>query len=138
MSEFEVSVDGLEETKAELDALLEQVDSDAVFRVSSGAEYSVFLEFGTEHMPPYPFFRPALREFRANPEAFLLRNTQFSDLGEIKDGDELVEAIALALESQIKTNATASATDRSPGTDADHPQVQTGNLRAGIKARRVK
>jgi len=137
MSDFEVSIDGLEETKAQLDALLEDVDSDAVFQVSSGAEYSVFLEFGTEDMPPYPFFRPALREFRANPEAFLTKNTQFNGLGEIDDGDELVQAIALALESQIKTNATASATDRSPGTDPGHPQVDTGNLRASIQAIRI-
>jgi len=88
-------------------------------------------------MPPYPFFRPAIREFKANPEAFLLKNTGLNSVADISDADELVESVALALERQITINATASASGRSPGTDAEHPMVESGNLRARISAQRV-
>jgi len=97
-----------------------------------------FLEFGTEDMPPYQFFRPAIREFKANPRRFLFENTEYGGLDEIDTADELVKAVAFALESQIKTNATAEASGRSPGVDDDHPQVQTTNLRSKIKARKIR
>lgn len=120
------------------DDLQTQGESEAVYVVESGAEYAVYLEFGTEDMPPYPYFRPAIREFQANPESFIRDNTEFAGLNEIDSTDQLVKAVALALESQIKTNATAESGGRSPGTHPDHPQVQTTNLRSKIRARRLK
>jgi len=138
MTNFDIDVTGIASLRENIDDLEDDFESDAIYITESGASYSVFLEFGTEDMPPYPFFRPALREFRANPEAFLLDNTEYGGLAEIDDTDELVQAVAFALESQIKTNATAASGGRSPGVDADHPQVQTGNLRANIRARRIR
>lgn len=164
MTEISVDLDGLEETKAEFEALIERVETDAVFKVGASAEYAVFLEFGRGPVtpdsadalrfeneegdvifrtrvsghPPYPFFRPALREFEANPESFILDNTGFGSLNDIESGEELVKSVAGALESQIKTNANANRGGRSPGTHPNHPVVQTGNLVASIQAVRIK
>jgi len=89
-------------------------------------------------MPPYPFFIPAVREFRANPESFILDKTDFGSIDEIQGTKQMVEAVATALQRQIQINATAQASGRSPGTAPDHPQVQTTNLRSSIQVQRVK
>jgi len=136
MTRFDVDIDDAS-VKASLEELKNDFEPEPSFVVESGAEYSVYLEFGTEDMPPYPFFRPAIRELKADPEAFLLKNSELDSLGDIDSTAELVKNTAQALERQIKINATAQAPGRSPGTDADHPQVQTGNLRAKIRARRI-
>lgn len=137
MTDFGVSIDGLDTVKAELDATLERVETDARFEVGAGAEYAVFLEFGTEDMPPYPFFRPAVREFEANPRSFIADNAGIT-VENIETAEGLVEAVALALENQITTNANANRPGRSPGTDGDHPQVDTGNLVNSIQAQRIR
>jgi len=87
-------------------------------------------------MPPYPFFRPALREFKANPEAFVRDNLGVT-LSNADNIDEVIERVANALETQMKKNATAEGPGRSPGVNPEHPQVQSGNLRRSIKARRI-
>jgi len=137
MTEFDVTLDGLESVQAELDATLDRIETDAKFEVGAGAEYAVFLEFGTEDMPPYPFFRPAIREFRANPRACVAENAGIT-VDNIETAEGLVEAVALALENQITTNANANRPGRSPGTDGDHPQVDTGNLVNSIQAQRIR
>jgi len=96
------------------------------------------LEMGTRNMPPYPFFIPAVREFRANPESFITDKTDFGSIDEIQSTKQMVEAVATALQRQIQINATAQASGRSPGTAPDNPQVDTGNLRASISVQRVK
>jgi len=138
MSDFDFDLDGMASLKEAVGDLEDDFVSDTVYVTESGAEYSVYLEFGTEDMPPYQFFRPAVREFKANPRTFLADNTEYGSLSEIDTTDELVKAVAFALESQIKTNATAEAGGRSPGVDDDHPQVQTTNLRSKIKARKIR
>lgn len=137
MTSFDLDLSGDELLGAKLRELEERGDGEPVWNVGVGAEYAVFLEFGTRHMPPYPYFRPALREFKANPEAFIAKNTG-TTLAEIDTTEDLVESVALALERQIKINATAQAGGRSPGVNPDHPSVQTGNLRASISAQRLK
>jgi len=136
MTDFGIDVDDTA-VKAALKELKEDFSDSPVYIVSADAEYAIYVEMGTRDMPPYPFFRPALREFKANPETFLIKNTELGGLGDIESTEELVETVALALEAQIKVNATAQAPDRSPGTAPEHPQVQTGNLRARISAKRV-
>lgn len=121
-----------------LRSLRDDWGGDAVYIVVAGVEYAVFLEYGTEDMPPYPFFRPAIREFEANPESFLLENTEFSSLDGIDSADEMVRVVSYALERQMKVNATAEAPGRSAGTHPEHPQVVSGTLRSRIQARRIK
>lgn len=101
-------------------------------------------------MPPYPFFQPAIREFRADPEAFIFKNSELGSIDEINSTDELIRTIAFSLENQMKKNVTAQGSlDRSPGTDPEHPRSgfvgmfdgrmvrNTGNLRASISAVKV-
>jgi hypothetical protein len=133
------------------------------FVVESGAEYSVAIEMGrgpveaqdadalqfedqdgntiyrasVDGHQPYPFFRPAIREFKANPEAFILKNTELNALDGVDSADEMVRTVAFALEAQMKRNANANQGNRSPGTHPDHPVVQTGNLVARISATRI-
>jgi len=136
MTSFDLDID-TQAVKERIRQLKDDYSDAPTFVVSSGAEYSIYVEMGTRDMPPYPFFRPAVREFKANPKAFLLKNTELNAISDIDSADELVESVALALEKQIKINATAAAPNRSPGVDPDHPKVQTGNLRARIQAQRV-
>lgn len=145
--------------------LEDQFETDAVWKVSDGTEYGIILEFGRGPVeaqdadalrfedadgnvifrqrvsghPPYPWFRPAIREFRANPRRFIRDNTAFTDVSEIDSANELVRTVALALQKQMEKNASANtATDRSPGTDGDHPQRDTGNLVASIQAKPIR
>jgi len=137
MTEFDLELDDTSVREA-LDDLREAGGSDRVEVVGSNVEYAVYLELGTEDMPPYPWFRPAIREFRANPERFITDETGYSSLDEIPSADALVTAVAESLVAQLKKNVTAQGSvDRSPGTDPEHPKVQTGTLRNSIQAVRV-
>lgn len=138
MTEFDLDLNGAGELSRDLDDLADKGDGDAVYVVGTNVEYAVYLEFGTRDMPPYPFFRPAIREFQANPERFIVDNTGYPDIEAIPNANALVSAVAFALENQIKRNATAGAFDRSPGVDAEHPRVVTGNLRASISAQKIR
>lgn len=136
--DIDLETDGFAELRADFEQLEERGTTDRVYVVGANAEYAVYLEFGTRDMPPYPFFRPALAEFRANPEGFITDNTGFTRLEDIPTADALVDAIATGLLNQITDNADASQGNRSPGTAPDHPKVQTGNLKASIRAERVR
>lgn len=128
---------GLADMLDAIDDLKDQVDGGASFVVGTGVEYGVYLEFGTSKMPAYPWMRPAIRELQRNPERFIAANSPTS-IDEVDSTDELVEAVALALERKLKQNVNAGgAGDRSPGTDPEHPAVDTGNLRASIRAVRI-
>jgi hypothetical protein len=140
MSGFSVGldIDGLGAVQQRLADLKEDWDDPPIHVAGSTAEYSVYLEFGTRHMPPYPWLRPAVRELRANPRRFVAKNTQ-TTIEQVDDADEFVDVIASALETQMKKNVTAQrATGRSPGTSSSHPKVQTGTLRASIKAVQIE
>jgi len=130
MSDFELNVSGIESFREDLNDLEGDLTTDEEYVVGVGAEYGIYLEFGTRKMPPYPFFRPAIREARANPDEFV-------DSEAVDSITEYIRKLAFSLEAQIKINATAETSGRSPGTDSDHPQVDTGNLRASIEARRT-
>jgi hypothetical protein len=163
MTDLDVELNGLEELIAGLENLEEKGSTDAVYEVSSTADYSVPLEFGRGPIeaqdaealrfrdengdviyrtsvsghPPYPFFRPALREFQANPDRFL-RDTVGITSDEAKNAQDLLRLIGLSLETQIKINSNANQGGRSPGTHPDHPVVDTGNLRASISSNRIR
>jgi len=155
---------GQAEVQAALDELRDDYASEPIYVVGDNSEYGIVLEFGRGPIvapegsaipietedgtifrkrvsghPPYPWFRPAIRELKANPERFIVKNSNLNGLNDINSTKELVEATAFALESQMKKNVTAQGSvDRSPGTKPDHPKVQSGNLRASISAVRIQ
>jgi len=138
MVELDLDLQGVGELQAKFEELEERADDPDTWVVGTQTEYAVYLEFGTRDMPPYPFFRPAINEFRANPERFITSNTGYTDIEEIPTADALVEAIAAALKTKMEANASAdSSAIRSPGTDPAHPKRQIGNLVASIDATRV-
>jgi len=137
MTDFDLDLDGTINLQEELDDLEDMGASDRVEVVGSDVEYGVYLEFGTEDMPPYPWFRPAIREFKANSSDFITDNTDYNTLEQIPNADALVTAIANALVNQMTNNVSAGeSVDRSPGTTPDHPQIDTGTLKASISAER--
>jgi len=137
LTRFEVEVDA-QSTRDALDDLEEKWSTERVYVVGTDVEYAVYLEFGTRHMPPYPFVRPALRELEANPNSIISRNSGFNTVDELPNADTLVKVVATALASQVEKNASAiAASDRSPGVDPEHPQRQTGTLVNSIGAQRV-
>jgi hypothetical protein len=139
MTDIELDLSGVSELQATIEALQERGGSDAVYVTGTDREYGIFLELGTEDMPPYPWFRPAIREFRANPKRFIRDNTDFSGIDEIETADELVATVATALQTQMEKNVSANTSaDRSPGTHPDHPQRDTGALVNSIQAVRIK
>lgn len=90
-------------------------------------------------MPAYPWFRPAIREFERNPEQLIREHTGYSSFDEIPNADAMVKAAATALSNQMQNNVNAQkSVNRSPGTDAEHPKRDTGNLTADISAVRIK
>ncbi len=74
-----------------------------------------------------------MREFEANPETFILKNSALDSMDAIESTDDAVEAIATAIQAQVRRNANANRSGRSPGTHPDHPVVDTGNLVARVQ-----
>lgn len=138
MTTFDIEID-MASTQEALDDLKDKWETDRMYVVGTNVEYAIYLERGTRDMPPYPFFGPGVREFEANPTEFIENNTGFTDIDQIPDADTMVKAVAQALESQITDNASATnPVSRSPGTDSEHPQRQSGNLAASIQAVRIR
>lgn len=161
MVNIDVELDGLADLQQEFEELEQRGTTDAVFEVVSQAEYSRPLEFGRGPIratgdepltfkvdgewvskwevsghPPYPFFRPAIRDFQANPETFVARHQEPLETAETTA--DALELISLSLEVQMTLNANANASGRSSGTHPDHPVFQSGNLARGIVSRRIK
>lgn len=159
MTRIDFDLEGATGIQADIQDLERRFADDASRIVTSGAEYSIVLEFGRGPIeadsadalqfenedgetiyrtdvsghPPYPFFFPAIREFEANPESFLLKNSELDGFGSIRSTEDLVESIATALQNQMRKNANANRSGRSPGTHPEHPVVDTGNLVARIQ-----
>lgn len=161
-----VDIDGLDRLEERLDHKQRAVEADAVFEVGTDRDYGVVLEFGrgpitpedaealkfededgntifrkrVEGHQPYPWFRPAINEFKANPKQFIRENTDFESLDELDTAAELVATVAAALQSKMEDNVNAQdpSRDRSPGTHPDHPKRDTGTLTASISAQRLR
>lgn len=121
MTSIDVDVDGLEQTIEKLDRLEERWTDDSRWVVGTAVEYAVYLEFGTSKMDPKPFFRPALQEARRDIEGFIRDNTR-TTVSEIDDVQELVRAVAFALERRVKEIITRKGL------------IDTGTLRASVQA----
>jgi len=139
MAGIDLDVDGEIELEATLDRVQQAGESDATYEIGTSTEYGQYLEYGTRDMPPYPWFRPAIADFRRNPNGFIRRNTEYKSIDAIPSADALVKAVAVGLENQMTKNASAeTATGRSAGTRRGHPKRQSGNLAGSIQAVRVK
>jgi len=163
VTSFDIDVD-TSDVRVSLENLRDRWETDATFRVGTNVEYGIILEMGRGPVeaqdaealqfeneagetiyrkrvsghPPYPWFMPAIREFQANPQRFVLDNTGFNSFEEIPNGETLVRSVANALETKMTANVSArSGGDRSPGTHPDHPQRDSGQLAASISAVRV-
>lgn len=158
MVRIDLDLEGFADLRESFNDLEDKYGEASTRIVTSGAEYSIHLEYGRGPIeaddgealrftdedgnviyrtrvsghPPYPFFYPAVAEYRANPETFLLKNTELSGLDAIQSTDDLIESVASALQQQMRRNANANRSGRSPGTHPEHPKVDTGNLVARI------
>lgn len=158
MVRLDLDMDGFADLREKFGDLEDRYGEASSRLVVSNAEYSIHLEYGRGPIeadegsalrfknedgeviyrtsvsghPPYPFFYPAVREFQANPEAFILKNSALNSLEAIESTEDAVESIATSLQAQMRKNANANRSGRSPGTHPDHPVVQTGNLTARI------
>lgn len=131
------SLVGFSSTMRAFDQLLDQVGGEVVYVVGTNVKYGVFLELGTSKMQAYPWARPAVEEFKNDPEGFIDKHTD-TNIDGIGSSEALVSTVALALERRMKQNASAGReSNRSPGTHPDHPQRQTPNLVPSIRAEKV-
>jgi hypothetical protein len=121
MATFDVSTSGFDALEERLNALEERVTDTASWVVGTRVEYAVYLEFGTRHMDPKPFLRPAVQEAKTNTAGFIRKNTKLT-LADIDSAEELVQTLALALERRIKEIIT------------EKDLIETGTLRASIAA----
>lgn len=165
MSDIDLELDGVKSLRGTIDTLEERWTTESVYVVGTDKEYGVTLEFGRGPIeaedgsalrfedasgntifrkrvsghPPYPWFKPAVREFNANPEQFIRANTDFNSIDAIQSADKLVTTVAVALQTQMEKNASANtSSDRSAGTHPDHPQRDTGALVASIQATKTQ
>lgn len=122
MASFDLNIDGLLDVQKSLDDLEDRWTGGDRWVVGTGVEYAIYLEFGTRHMDPKPFVRPAVRELRLQGvEGFIRHNTRTS-VEEIDSVNELVRVLALALERRIKEIITQKGL------------IDTGTLRASVAA----
>lgn len=163
MVDIDVDLEGVADVTQELESLKDKWTTNETWRVGSNVEYGIILEMGrgpvradsgylkfevdgetkfrksVKGHPPYPWFRPAVREFIANPDVFIAKNSEVSGLATANSAEGLLRLIALGLESQMTANASAksSMVSRSPGTHPEHPQRDTGQLIGSIQAVRI-
>lgn len=140
MTDIEFNFEGAQQTFEAFQELRERYEGDGVtVVVGTTVEYGIYLEMGTRHMPPYPWFRPAVREFKANPEQFIFNNTDFNSIDAIETTEEMVETVGAALQNRMEDNVNAqdASRDRSPGTHPEHPSRDSGNLTASIMSVRI-
>lgn len=122
MTEFDHNLDGLADQSEDLQHEQDQWEGDDAWYVGTAVEYSIFLEMGTSKMDPKPFFRPALHEVAAKGVAAFIREHTNTAVDDIESIDELVRALAFALERRIKEIITEKGL------------IETGTLRASVQA----
>lgn len=120
--DFEVETTGFTDAIEELKDLEEDLGQGGPWVVGTAVEYSIYLEFGTRHMDPKPFFRPVLAEVRSQGVEDFIDDNSRTTVGDIDDVDELVRTLAFAIERRVKEVITRKGL------------VDTGTLRASVKA----
>ena len=139
MTDFDAELDGFQTAIDGLRDLEDEWGDAPVYVTGTNVEYGVFLERGTSKMPAYPWFRPAIREFKRSPEAFIRKNSKDKGIDDIDSAEELIRTIAFCFERQLKENVSAErGTGRSPGTHPEHPTRQSSTLVNSLRAVKVK
>lgn len=119
MSDWGIDTSGIESVASEIDetaADIENVD----YIVGTNVPYGFWLEVGTEDMPPYPWFEPAIEDVMSG------RADEIVD--EADSIEDAIRDIAFAIEERAKYYTD----DGPPG-----PDKVTGNLHNSIVARRL-
>jgi len=140
MGNIDLDLSGVANVQLELEDLEGDLTTNREYGIGTNAEYGPFLEFGTQDMPPYPWFRPAVREFKANPKSFVDTSPAvgLSSLNDAPNMETVLKAVAASLANQMERNVTATeSANRSPGTNPDHPKRETGNLVGDIGFERL-
>jgi len=138
MVSLDIDIDGIPSTIEAIEDIKPTIAETEVWRVSATAPYAPYLERGTRHHPPYPFFKPAIRAFQAAPRTYV-HKTIGKDIDRMDDVGNVVEAIAEGLALQMRINVAAQRlSGRSPGTHPLHPKIRTGQLQDSISATRIQ
>lgn len=110
---FSANVTGFASIISGIESMIDvQLKDDTVFIVGTNVEYAVYQEYGTRHMEPQSFLRPAARDVKRN-------------IGEVIKNAESMEAATEEVALQIERRAKELA------------PVDTGNLRSSITTERV-
>ena len=119
-----VDIDGLTDLFEDLDDLQDSYGDDGPTWVTgTNVEYAIYLEYGTKHMDPKPFFRPVVAEVKTQGvESFLRDNTELGGMADIAGTEEFVAVFAIAIEARVKEVITKKGL------------IDTGTLRASIAA----
>lgn len=119
---IDIEMSGADAVGTTFATAIESASGEPHWVVGTNVEYAVYLEQGTSKMPPYPFMKPAIEYVMAN------------EAGGIADSADSVDAvvggIAMAIERRAKHYASSGV---SPG-----PDVDTGTLKASIRAQKVR
>lgn len=138
MAGWGAHIAGVGNVRRTLNRVQARLDDTTVYAVGTPVKYGFWLEKGTKRMRPYPWFEPAIEEYKRNPQAFVRKNTEVS-LDSLDSLGDAVATVAFALERQMKQNVKAqAASGRSPGTHPDHPRRVSTNLAGSIKAERIR
>jgi hypothetical protein len=109
MSEFDLSVSGVDRVRTRLSTLQDRLSESATWVVGTNVSYSVYVEFGTRHMAAQPYLRPAVEHVRRNADSIAAA---------AETPAQLVAMLALEVERYAKRVVP----------------VDTGNLRSSIRA----
>jgi hypothetical protein len=115
-NDWGATLSGFSAVESTLDQVGDDWGEDASGVVGSPAEYSAPLEFGTATRKPYPFMRPAVKDVERKGVEHYAEGASGTR--------ELVDEIGNTIERLAKHYASSGVP---PG-----PDVDTGNLRAGI------
>lgn len=165
MVSIDIDLSGIDELRSELKNLEQRWEDEPEWAVGTNENHGRILEFGRGPIeptdaealkfevdgetvfaqrvsghPPYPWFRPAIREFEANPRQFIRDITAYDSIEAIPNVETFVEAVASGLVNRMRDNVNAqdAGADRSPGTHPEHPKRDTGDLTASIQAIRLQ
>jgi hypothetical protein len=124
MSEWGVSVAGLDAVTDMFDQITADFDGDTTYIAGPTVEYAIYNELGTSKMEARPFARPAAERVQANTAAEVRRISSSQGIP-LSTEENIIRCAALAVQDRMKRIA-------------DQKDVRdTGNLIASIRIEKV-